>query len=688
MYETKSSLRYPSKQSLSYEKELSSTSLQIKKNRNEIIKNKVYCPIELKNVYKLLEDSDQLLKNKDLSLEELTEHNNKIAEFTELCENFKVNTNNQNKPELNKTYNSIEQNMQYLNKHIETAKKDSISLKKKLKKSTDPLFYSTLEQKYKQICLDIESKKNEIKFLKDIIRKNERLLDSNKKKPNKVALEKEYKNLLGQQSNLCSRLIQLQNGNKLYEENICKIDVQLEEIKKKMNELKIDRMKENDNPLEEFTNLSKDVLEKRIFTLNTKRDELKKEKNNVINNLTTILTKLKKQISNLESEKNNLLNEEKNNLDKYQILKRAINTKINKTENKIKIFKKKNIIEKREDNNESIKPEIIPQKGKPNNSNENISENETNFIKNLLDQENNSYNANENQMAFSKDEDSKKENNNNNSNSNPSSSFNKKNKYFIPDFEEEILLKLQEKVNEKLGNNESDIDLNETHPEEENFNDAYSNRENANGVGSNGIDEILTEVDNGESVDVENKDQECNASDLLSKSSSMNDKIHNEYHDEEPNEAASSLPTSNNSDINKIDDEEIHQNIKELEKEESINMENEGNNISDESDVIMNLHPEPKAPSYISSVEDVENNVDVEELEQNDKTEVSIDAPGENNADSDNHQDVHENESPHEKVVEAEEDEEVEKVEESGEADDTLKDKTAQECSQNDDHNL
>ncbi|KEG00769.1 conserved Plasmodium protein, unknown function [Plasmodium vinckei vinckei] len=645
MYETKSSLRYPSKQSLSYEKELSSTSLQIKKNRNEIIKNKVYCPIELKNVYKLLEDSDQLLKNKNLSLEELTEHNNKIVEFTELCENFKVNTNNQNKTELNTTYNSIEQNMQYLNRHIETAKKDSISLKKKLKKSTDPLFYSTLEQKYKQICLDIETKKNEIKFLKDIIRKNERLLDSNKKKPNKVALEKEYKNLLGQQSNLCSRLIQLQNGNKLYEDNICKINVQLDEIKKKMNELKIDRMKENENPLEESNNLSKDVLEKRIFTLNTKRDELKKEKNNVINNLTTILTKLKKQISNLESEKNNLLNEEKNNLDKYQILKRAINTKMNKTENKIKIFKKKNIIEKREDNSESIKSEMTPRKGKPNNSNENVSVNETNFIENLLDQENNSYNSNENQMAFSKDEDDKKE----------------KNKYFIPEFEEEILLKLQEKVNEKLGDNESDIDLNDTHPEEDNFNDAYSNRGNANDVSSNEIDEILTQVDNFENVDAENKGQECNASDFLSKNSSMNNKIHNEYHDEEPNEAASSLSTSNNSDINKIDDEEIHQNIKEHEKEESTNMENEGNNISDESDVIMSLHPEPKASSYISNVEDVENDayvdIDVEELEQNDKAEVSIDAPGENNANSDLHQGVHENATPHEEgeeVVEAE----------------------------------
>ncbi|SCM02891.1 conserved Plasmodium protein, unknown function [Plasmodium chabaudi chabaudi] len=681
MYETKSSLRYSSKKSSSYEKELSSTSLQIKKNRNEIIKNKVYCPIELKNVYKLLEDSDQLLKNKDLSLEELIEHNNKIAEFTELCENFKVNTNNQNKPELNKTYNSIEQNMQYLNKHIETAKKDSITLKKKLKKSTDPLFYSTLEQKYKQTCLDIESKKNEIKFLKDIIRKNERLLDSNKKKPNKVALEKEYKNLLGQQSNICSRLIQLQNGNKLYEENICKIDVQLEEIKKKMNELKIDRMNENDNPLEEFNNLSKDVLEKRIFTLNTKRDELKKEKNNVINNLTTILTKLKKQISNLESEKNNLLNEEKNNLDKYQILKRTINTKINKTENKIKIFKKKNIIEKREDNSESIKPEIIPQKGKPNNSNEKVSENETNFIENLLDQENNSYNANDNQMAFSKDEDSKEEKQENNNNTDTTSSFNKKNKYFIPDFEEEILLKLQEKVNEKLGNDESDIDINEIHPEEENSDDVYSNRGNANDVSSNGIDEILTEVEN---VDVENKDQECNASDVLSKNSSMNDKAHNEYHDDEPNEAASSLATSNNSDINKIDDEEIHQNIKEPEKEESTNMENEGNNISDESDAIMN-RGSIKTPSCISNVEDVENNVDVEELEQNDKVEVSIDTPGENSADSDHHQGAHENASPHEETAEVVE---AEKAEEGGEADDTLKDKTIQECPQNDDHDL
>ncbi|VTZ68157.1 conserved Plasmodium protein, unknown function [Plasmodium chabaudi chabaudi] len=672
MYETKSSLRYSSKKSSSYEKELSSTSLQIKKNRNEIIKNKVYCPIELKNVYKLLEDSDQLLKNKDLSLEELIEHNNKIAEFTELCENFKVNTNNQNKPELNKTYNSIEQNMQYLNKHIETAKKDSITLKKKLKKSTDPLFYSTLEQKYKQTCLDIESKKNEIKFLKDIIRKNERLLDSNKKKPNKVALEKEYKNLLGQQSNICSRLIQLQNGNKLYEENICKIDVQLEEIKKKMNELKIDRMNENDNPLEEFNNLSKDVLEKRIFTLNTKRDELKKEKNNVINNLTTILTKLKKQISNLESEKNNLLNEEKNNLDKYQILKRTINTKINKTENKIKIFKKKNIIEKREDNSESIKPEIIPQKGKPNNSNEKVSENETNFIENLLDQENNSYNANDNQMAFSKDEDSKEEKQENNNNTDTTSSFNKKNKYFIPDFEEEILLKLQEKVNEKLGNDESDIDINEIHPEEENSDGVYSNRGNANDVSSNGIDEILTEVDN---VDVENKDQECNASDVLSKNSSMNDKAHNEYHDEEPNEVTPSLATSNNSDISKIDDEEIHQNIKEPEKEESTNMENEGNNISDESDAIMNSGS-IKTPSYISNVEDVENNVDVEELEQNDQVEVSIDTPGENSADSEHHQGAHENASPHEETAEV------------VEADDTLKDKTSQECPQNDGHDL
>ncbi|KJP89081.1 hypothetical protein AK88_01167 [Plasmodium fragile] len=63
MSDVKSSLRYSSKKSFSYEKEVSSTTLQITKNRDEIIKNKVYCPIELKNVYKLLEDSDQLLRN-------------------------------------------------------------------------------------------------------------------------------------------------------------------------------------------------------------------------------------------------------------------------------------------------------------------------------------------------------------------------------------------------------------------------------------------------------------------------------------------------------------------------------------------------------------------------------------------------------------------------------------------------
>ncbi|GAB69568.1 hypothetical protein PCYB_003170 [Plasmodium cynomolgi strain B] len=240
MSETKASLRYSSKNSFSYEKEMSSTTLQITKNRDEIIKNKVYCPIELKNVYKLLEDSDQLLRNKNLNEEYLLEHNSKVNEFVSLCESYKVNVSNQNKPELKKTYNSIEKNIHYLNKHIETAKKDNIILKKKLKKSTDPLFISTLEQKYKQVCLDIENRKKEIKFLKDSIRKNEKLLDSNKRKPNKISLEKEYKNLLNQQSTLCSRLIQLQNGNRLYEENIFKIDAQLDEIKK-MNELNIDK---------------------------------------------------------------------------------------------------------------------------------------------------------------------------------------------------------------------------------------------------------------------------------------------------------------------------------------------------------------------------------------------------------------------------------------------------------------
>ncbi|KMZ94612.1 hypothetical protein PVMG_01969, partial [Plasmodium vivax Mauritania I] len=126
--EAKPSLRYSSKKSFSYEKEVSSTTLQITKNRDEIIKNKVYCPIELKNVYKLLEDSDLLLRNKNLSAEYLLEHNGKVNEFVSLCESYKVNASNQSKPELKKTYNSIEKNIHYLNKHIETAKKDNILL--------------------------------------------------------------------------------------------------------------------------------------------------------------------------------------------------------------------------------------------------------------------------------------------------------------------------------------------------------------------------------------------------------------------------------------------------------------------------------------------------------------------------------------------------------------------------------
>ncbi|ETW51105.1 hypothetical protein PFMALIP_00819 [Plasmodium falciparum MaliPS096_E11] len=62
MSDIKSSSRYSSKKSLPYEKALSSTISQINKNRDDIIKNKVYCPIELKNVYTLLEDSDKILR--------------------------------------------------------------------------------------------------------------------------------------------------------------------------------------------------------------------------------------------------------------------------------------------------------------------------------------------------------------------------------------------------------------------------------------------------------------------------------------------------------------------------------------------------------------------------------------------------------------------------------------------------
>ncbi|ETW46199.1 hypothetical protein PFMALIP_05736 [Plasmodium falciparum MaliPS096_E11] len=163
---------------------------------------------------------DEIDDDKDSDINNLFKYNDKICEFINICEHYKIHMNSQQKPELKKTYNSIEHNIQYLSKHIETAKKDNILLKKKLKRSTDPLFLLTLEQKNKQLCIDIENRKKEIKFLKESIRKNEKLLDSNKKKPNPVSLEKEYRNLLNQQSNLCSRLIQLQNGSRLYEESI------------------------------------------------------------------------------------------------------------------------------------------------------------------------------------------------------------------------------------------------------------------------------------------------------------------------------------------------------------------------------------------------------------------------------------------------------------------------------------
>ncbi|SOV21146.1 conserved Plasmodium protein, unknown function [Plasmodium sp. DRC-Itaito] len=505
MSEIKSSSRYSSKKSLSYEKDLSSTISQINKNRDDIIKNKVYCPIELKNVYTLLDESDKILRKKDSDINNLFKYNDKICELINICEHYKIHMNSQQKPELKKTYNSIEHNIQYLCKHIETAKKDNILLKKKLKKSTDPLFLSTLEQKNKQLCMDIENRKKEIKFLKESIRKNEKLLDSNKKKPNPVSLEKEYRNLLNQQSNLCSRLIQLQNGSKLYEESIQRIDDQLEEIKKKMNDLNLEKKNEKENLIEGVSDMSKENLEKKIFLLNTKRDELKKEKNNIINNLNNSLLKLKKQISVLENEKINLLNEEKSHIEKSQILKRTLNTRINKmnkNENKIKpyVIKKKDInkkelIEQHQDDNtlkeDNIKEQEYNVKDiKENNDIQHIYNNDkymyqqnvqtydhkittqpSNFIESLLEDQTPEYKKDispiiKTQKDLSKlcEENGNKNVDNDINNENNITKYNtKKNKnknknknnsnVFLPQFEEDILLKLQKTVNMKLNEN-------------------------------------------------------------------------------------------------------------------------------------------------------------------------------------------------------------------------------------------
>ncbi|ETW31742.1 hypothetical protein PFFCH_00829 [Plasmodium falciparum FCH/4] len=199
---------------------------RIKNKQNENMNKNKMDMKKGRDVYNVQEEYDEDMiagggvVNKDSDINNLFKYNDKICEFINICEHYKIHMNSQQKPELKKTYNSIEHNIQYLSKHIETAKKDNILLKKKLKRSTDPLFLLTLEQKNKQLCIDIENRKKEIKFLKESIRKNEKLLDSNKKKPNPVSLEKEYRNLLNQQSNLCSRLIQLQNGSRLYEESI------------------------------------------------------------------------------------------------------------------------------------------------------------------------------------------------------------------------------------------------------------------------------------------------------------------------------------------------------------------------------------------------------------------------------------------------------------------------------------
>ncbi|SOV76462.1 conserved Plasmodium protein, unknown function [Plasmodium reichenowi] len=507
MSDIKSSSRYSSKKSLPYEKALSSTISQINKNRDDIIKNKVYCPIELKNVYTLLEDSDKILRKKDSDINNLFKYNDKICEFINICEHYKIHMNSQQKPELKKTYNSIEHNIQYLSKHIETAKKDNILLKKKLKRSTDPLFLLTLEQKNKQLCIDIENRKKEIKFLKESIRKNEKLLDSNKKKPNPVSLEKEYRNLLNQQSNLCSRLIQLQNGSRLYEESIQRIDDQLEEIKKKMNDLNLEKKNEKEHLIEGVSDMSKENLEKKIFLLNTKRDELKKEKNNIINNLNNSLLKLKKQISVLENEKINLLNDEKSHIEKSQILKRTLNTKMNKMnkhENKIKtnvikkkdMNKKEQIEEQQEDNtlkedNKNEKVHYVKDI-KQDNDIQHYNENNkymyqqnihslkyeqnverydrtitpqpsNNFIESLLEDQTPEHKQNINPIIKTQEDVSKpwEENGNNNiyddiNNENITKYNTKKKKIknnsnvFLPQFEEDILLKLQKTVNMKL----------------------------------------------------------------------------------------------------------------------------------------------------------------------------------------------------------------------------------------------
>ncbi|KJP89083.1 hypothetical protein AK88_01169 [Plasmodium fragile] len=560
-------------------------------------------------------NSNSMFDSKNLNAEYLLEHKSKINEFLSLCESYKVNVGNQSKPELKKTYNSIEKNMHYLNKHIETAKKDSIILKKKLKKSTDPLFISTLEKKYKQVSLDIENKKKEIKYLKDTIRKNEKLLDSNKRKPNKIALEKEYKNLLSQQSTLCSRLIQLQNGNRLYEENICKIEAQLDEIKKKMNELNLDKKKEDDSFVGIENDASKENLERRIFILNTKRDELKKEKNVYISSLNNTLAKLKKQISNLEEEKRNLLNEEKNSLDKYSILKRALNIKIlksNKSEGKGRgALARRNFAEKGERTHERT-THVYLEKRQEENSDQ---FEEKHFIEELLDDGNGHELSHEDVVPMALSEHIKEDTCEEDHFSVPLQSthfpqgnkntdlqkIKKKKKYiFIPEFENDILLKLEKQVTEKLSRSE---EMNEEEVTEQ------VNEE---------VDEEVKEENEEVNEQKEEMDEEVDE-EFKEEKEEVNEEVDGEVNEEVDGEVNEEVDGEVTEEVNEEMTEEVIEELTEEVNEMAMNEEEDNVVKEEDEEVLEDADEEMKEDVDEEVTEEV--NGEVNEVAQGLKTE-------------------------------------------------------------------
>ncbi|KYO02141.1 hypothetical protein PRSY57_0415100, partial [Plasmodium reichenowi] len=609
---------------------------------------------------------------KDSDINNLFKYNDKICEFINICEHYKIHMNSQQKPELKKTYNSIEHNIQYLSKHIETAKKDNILLKKKLKRSTDPLFLLTLEQKNKQLCIDIENRKKEIKFLKESIRKNEKLLDSNKKKPNPVSLEKEYRNLLNQQSNLCSRLIQLQNGSRLYEESIQRIDDQLEEIKKKMNDLNLEKKNEKEHLIEGVSDMSKENLEKKIFLLNTKRDELKKEKNNIINNLNNSLLKLKKQISVLENEKINLLNDEKSHIEKSQILKRTLNTKMNKMnkhENKIKtnvikkkdMNKKEQIEEQQEDNtlkedNKNEKVHYVKDI-KEDNDIQHYNENNkymyqqnihslkyeqnverydrtitpqpsNNFIESLLEDQTPEHKQDINPIIKTQEDVSKpwEENGNNNiyddiNNENITKYNTKKKKIknnsnvFLPQFEEDILLKLQKTVNMKLNEKKEK----EEHMIQEEIKDVEQDI-NDDDVVEEEIKKVEQDINGDDVVEEEIKDveQDINDDDVVEEE--IKDVEQDINDDDMINEEIKKVEQ----DIN--DDDVVDEEIKDVKQDI-----NDDDVVEEEiKDVKQDINDDDVVEEEIKKVEQDINDDDVtveEEIDERDEHENEINEP-------------------------------------------------------------